>query len=111
MDTEPKGSIFWSMIKYAQFGFSDVKRVFVVSGGPQKKVDGCKLLRRAGLLKSYVKNEKKQMAALNVLQEMAAQTEQPGGDCLPFIHLHRHRFVHSNYYSVHLGSQHCIYIE
>lgn len=74
---------------------SGVKREFVFSGGVQK-VDAYEMLRRAGLLKNCIRDDQKQLVALNVLQELVIHMEHPDSECLLVSHLLSHSFVHLN---------------
>lgn len=45
-------------------------------------------------LRNYRGIEDKQLVALNVLQELVVQMEEPGCECLLFVHLNSHTFFH-----------------
>lgn len=52
---------------------------FVFSGGVHK-VDAYEMLQRAGLLKNCIRDDQKQLVALNVLQELVSHMEHPDSE-------------------------------
>ncbi|XP_011611109.2 eukaryotic translation initiation factor 4 gamma 3-like [Takifugu rubripes] len=63
------------MIRCVQFLYSGVKRVFVLSGGVHT-LRTYELLQRVSL---YIKDDHKQLVALNVLQQLVVHIDQPDG--------------------------------
>lgn len=63
-----------------------MRREFVFSGGVHK-VDAYEMLQRAGLLKNCIRDDQKQLLALNVLQELVIHMEHPDSERLVVIHL------------------------
>lgn len=90
--TQPNLNFLWAIFKCAQFLCSGVKRAFVFPGGVYK-VDVYEMLQRAGLLKNCIKDDQKQLVALNVLQELVIHMEHPDSECLLVIHLLSRSFV------------------
>lgn len=65
------------------------ERVCVFSGGVHE-VDAYEMLRRVGLLKKCIRDDQKQLVALNVLQELAIRMEHPDSECLYVLRLLTH---------------------
>lgn len=52
------------------------------------------MLQRADLLRKSIRTEEQQLVALNVLQELVTQMEQPGCEYLLFVDVDSHILVH-----------------
>lgn len=62
------------------------------------KVDAYEMLRRAGLLKKCIRDDQKQLVALNVLQELMVHMEHPESERV-LVNALSHNFVHLKFYS------------
>lgn len=69
-------------------------------------MDAYEMLRRVGLLKKCIRDDQKQLVALNVLQELVIRMEHPDSKCLYVLLLLSHNSVHLEFNLLeHLGNQ------
>lgn len=63
-----------------------LEQAFVLSGGVPN-VNCPEMLERSGLLKAFLKEEQKQLQALDALQELTSTMKRPQSECLSLIYL------------------------
>lgn len=59
-------------------------RVFVFSGGFHK-VDVCRMFQRVELLKKHIRDDQKQLVALNVLHQLVVSMQRSDCECLIYL--------------------------
>lgn len=73
-----------------------VLRVFVVSDGFHK-LNTVGMFQRVKLLQKYIRDDQKQLVALNVLHQLVISMQHSDCECLPSIPLDIHSPAHLNF--------------